>query len=125
MPGVKYYFDSYALIGILSGNENYEKFKLSEGVSTLLNLMEIQYYLHREGIGDEEIKDTLNFMIPLCISYSALDCFDAVKFRFEKKDRNLSYIDCLGYILAKKQGAAFVTGDREFETMPNVKFIRV
>jgi predicted nucleic acid-binding protein len=123
MPG-RYYFDSYALIGILSGSGNYEGFKLSEGLTTLLNLMEVQYYLHKEGIKEEEIKDTLNYMLPMCIGYSASDCFDAVKFRFKNKKRKLSYVDCLGYVLAKRRGITFVTGDKEFSDLPNVTFIR-
>lgn len=60
----------------------------------------------------------------MCVGYSAPDCFDAVKFRFRNKERRLSYVDCLGYVLAKRRGATFVTGDKEFSDLPNVTFVR-
>jgi uncharacterized protein len=122
---IEYYLDSYALIAILEGNTNYRKVDMSHGVTTLLNLMEVQYYLHSKGIPDEEIKDTLNYMLPMCINYSPIDSFDSVKFRFENKAAKLSYVDCLGYMLAKKRNLEFVTGDEGFRHFENVMFIKV
>jgi len=37
---------------------------------------------------------------------------------------NLSYVDCIGYILAKELKVGFLTGDREFEGMDNVEFVK-
>ena len=124
MPGAKYFLDSYAVIAILSGSREYAKIKLSEGSTTLLNLMEVQYFLHKEGIKEDEIRETLSKLLPICITFPASDCFEAVKFRYSKKDRRLSYVDCLGYILAKNRKLIFVTGDKEFNGMPNVLFLR-
>ena len=121
---IKYYLDSYAIIALLNGSENYAEIDLSRGITTQLNLMEVQYYLHRKGISDEEIKDTLNYMLPMCISYSPIDCFESVRFRYDNKKKRLSYVDSLGYTLAKKRGIKFVTGDKEFKGMKNVSFIK-
>ena len=125
MPGgIEYFLDSYALIAILSGSENYKKIDISKGITTLVNLMEVQYYYHRKGANNEKIKDTLNYMLPMCISYSPIDAFESVKFRFNRKKQKLSYVDCLGYTLAKKRGIDFVSGDMQFEDMDNVRFLK-
>jgi predicted nucleic acid-binding protein len=121
---IEYFLDSYALIALLSASENYKDIEISHGVTTQLNLMEVQYFLHRKGIKDQEIKDTLNYMLPMCVTYSPIDAFDSVKFRFTNKKQKLSYVDSLGYTLAKKRGIEFVTGDMQFEGMKNVRFLK-
>ncbi len=124
LGAIEYFLDSYALIAILSGSEHYKEIDLNNGITTLSNLMEVQYYYHRKGVNDERIKDKLDYMLPMCISYSPIDCFDSVKFRFEKKDKKLSYVDSLGYTLARKRGVEFVTGDAQFSGMEGVRFLR-
>ena len=37
---------------------------------------------------------------------------------------NLSYVDYIGYILAKQRNVKFLTGDKEFENMDNVEFVK-
>jgi predicted nucleic acid-binding protein len=49
---------------------------------------------------------------------------EAVKFRHENKDKNLSFFDAVGYVYALKNGHKFLTGDKDFEGMPNVEFVR-
>ena len=41
-----------------------------------------------------------------------------------KKGKNLSLIDCLGYSCAKRLGIKFFTGDREFKYMENVEYVK-
>ena len=36
----------------------------------------------------------------------------------------LSFIDCIGYYLAKKNKAKFLTGDEKFKNMENVEFVK-
>jgi len=45
-------------------------------------------------------------------------------FRALNKKRNLSYVDCIGYIIAKQRNIKFLTGDKEFEYMENVEFVK-
>lgn len=33
-------------------------------------------------------------------------------------------VDCIGYVYAKENGLRFVTGDKEFEGMENVEFVK-
>jgi len=125
MPGgAKYFYDSYALISYLEDAEGYRGFELSEGVTTLINLMEVHYFLRRNGRGEPGIREVISNLLPLCIGFSEDDCYEAVRFRYANKRKRLSYINCLGYVLAKREGLEFVTGDREFERMKNVRFVR-
>ena len=47
---------------------------------------------------------------------------EAVKFRHEHKKQNISFFDAVGYVFSIKNGYYFVTGDKEFESLPNVEF---
>ena len=49
---------------------------------------------------------------------------NAMKFRLANKKKKLSYADCIGYQLAKEHGLKFLTGDKEFENLPNVEFVK-
>ncbi len=122
--GTKYFFDSYALIAMLSGNPNYKRLKLNEGLTTLMNVMEVQYALLRKDVEEKEIKRAVSDIMPSCVGFSEDDCYVAAKFRYVNGRKRLSYVDCLGYILAKKEGVEFVTGDKEFEGMNSVRFIK-
>ena len=86
--------------------------------------METQYSMRKRGAGDNEIKKTLSDLLPLCIGFSEEDCFDSVKFRYDNRKGKMSYIDCLGYVLAKNNKIPFLTGDKAFENLPNVKFVK-
>ena len=53
---------------------------------------------------------------------------DAIKkaneFRALFKKRDLSYVDCIGYTMAKMRNVKFLTGDRQFEDLENVEFVK-
>ena len=49
---------------------------------------------------------------------------EAIRFRKEKKKKNMSYTDCIGYVYAKKHGMKFLTGDKEFAHLENVEFVK-
>ncbi len=42
----------------------------------------------------------------------------------ENKKLNLSYVDVVGYILSKRLGVGFLTGDEGFKHLDNVIFIK-
>ena len=46
-----------------------------------------------------------------------------MQFRLSWKDRGVSITDCVGYIMAKKLGIKFLTGDKEFEKLDGVEFV--
>ena len=49
---------------------------------------------------------------------------EAMKFRKELKKRDVSYTDSIGYIYAKRHNMKFLTGDKEFENLENVEFVK-
>ena len=46
------------------------------------------------------------------------------RFKIKNIKRSLSYADCIGYIIALRYGIKFLTGDKEFETLENVEFVK-
>ena len=42
----------------------------------------------------------------------------------ELNKRKLSMTDCIGYMMAKQWGIKFLTGDKEFEDMENVEYVK-
>ena len=52
------------------------------------------------------------------------DLKESIKFRKEQKKKDLSYTDCIGYIYAARNNMKFLTGDKEFEGMKNVEFVK-
>ncbi|MBI2660858.1 hypothetical protein HYX09_01165, partial [Candidatus Woesearchaeota archaeon] len=49
---------------------------------------------------------------------------EAAKFRLKMKKRNISMTDCIGYVISGKLKVKFLTGDKEFEHLPNVEFVK-
>ena len=45
-------------------------------------------------------------------------------FRFNNLKKDISMTDCIGYFLAKSLGIKFLTGDKEFENMKDVEFVK-
>lgn len=119
-----YFFDSYAFFEIIKGNPNYDKY--SKGVSlitTRLNLMELYYWLLRRSGKDKAEKYYQKFL-PYCIEITNDVIKKACEFRLEHKGKNLSYADCIGYIIALQKRIKFLTGDIGFERMENVEYVK-
>ena len=47
-----------------------------------------------------------------------------MEFRLKWKDRGVSITDCVGYIMAREMGIKFLTGDKEFEGLEGVEFVK-
>ena len=52
------------------------------------------------------------------------DIIEASQMKFRYKKESLSFTDCLGYVLAKKNHLKFLTGDNQFEHKENVEFVK-
>ena len=118
-----YFFDSYALIEIYKGSKNYEKYKRAKVVTSFFHLYELHYNL-RKTFKDEEINDFFKLLQIFCAELSFSLIPKAVEFRMKYKHKDLSYADCLGYVMAKEFGVKFLTGDNQFRDLPNVEFIK-
>lgn len=121
---LSFFFDTYAFYEIIVGNQNYKPFTEDvKVITTQLNLMELYYQLL--AIYNKEdvmifFKRYEEFIVP--ISNSII--IEAMDFRKLHYKKNLSYVDCIGYIIARKINIPFLTGDRQFENMENVEFVR-
>ncbi len=119
-----FFFDTYAFYEIIKGNENYGGYvKNITIVTTKLNLMELYY-----GLIAKYDEKTANLYYDKLVQYCTFIDDDSIKramiFRLNNKKRDLSYVDCIGYIIAKKMNIKFLTGDKEFENMENVEFVK-
>ena len=121
---MNFFYDTYALLEIIAGNENYNKYIRNIGVvTTKLNLMELfyrLYILHGIEIAEFYYQKYLPFVVE--ISDSLIK--KAAIFRAENKKKDLSYVDCVGYVLALEHKIKFLTGDIQFKDMENVEFVK-
>ena len=120
---LKYFFDTYAIIEIVKENKNYKAYFDKEIITSILNIGELYYALLKDF--DEK---TAIFWLSKLRDYSLSVDLDvvvkAMKFKFKNKDRNFSFIDCVGYVLARANGFIFLTGDKEFEGLDGVEFVK-
>lgn len=120
---VKFFIDTYGIIEISKGNPQYSQYINAELVTTLMNLYEVYYHALKD-FGEkkalEEFEKFREIIIPIEEEYVIM----AAKFRLKNKPKNLSYIDALGYIIAKEINAKFLTGDKEFQDIENVEFVK-
>jgi predicted nucleic acid-binding protein len=122
MDGIKV-LDTYVLWEIAMGNPKFIKYLDSNFLISDLILSEFYGIILREFN-----EQTANYWVLKFKCYSQQISLSillkAVKFRREHAKKNLSFFDAAGYIFAKENNYMFVTGDKEFETLPNVEFIK-
>ena len=117
-----YFFDSYAVIELIKGNPKFDRFKSSNAILTKLNLFEVDYFLRRvgtEAATEEEIFDKYSNHV---VDFRLETIRDATDLKINNK--SLSMTDCIGYRVAQEYGIKFLTGDKEFEGMPGVEFVK-
>ena len=117
------FFDSYSILEIIRGNPNYENYKELIFITNTLNLSEVFYSLIREidKKGALKIISEFNFEF---IEISEEIAIESAIFKYNNKSKNFSYADCIGYITAQKNNIKFLTGDKEFEYLENVEFVK-
>ena len=123
----RFFADTYAIIEILKGNENYKPYADSDLITTEFNLLEVSYALVRDFGKDGALE--MLALIRESVSIVEVedeDYVEASNYRLNSKKlgKNLSLVDCLGYVVAKRVGIKFLTGDNEFEGVENVEFIK-
>ena len=122
---LKFFYDSYAIIESINGNENYRTHFLdSDGIITYFNLMEIYYSLLLDNASKDAIDQITVLFANKIVKPELKECLEAVEFKQKHKSKNLSYVDCLGYIMARNRRLKFLTGDEKFEKMDNVEFVK-
>src|SRR3989344_4111154 len=101
--GNELFYDTYALYAIATGKESYLKFSKGYTIATsLMNLYELYYTLNRDGQSElaEEFFDRL---VGSCVKMGADIVKESAKFRMKNVKSRFSYVDCLGYTIAKSK----------------------
>src|SRR3989338_5231698 len=120
---MEYFSDSYAIIALAEDSPSYIKFHSARIIISILNVGEIyQITLRKHGkeTADNWFKK-INFEL---LEITPQIIIDAIYFRYINKKKNLSLTDAVGYTLSLKHNLKFLTGDRQFENMPNVEFVK-
>jgi uncharacterized protein len=117
------FFDTYALIEFDKGNPTYARFSNEVIFTSALNIAELYGYYAKlfgetkaQKLIDELPAEILMISVPIAI-------IDA-KFKLKNSKTKFSWADAIGYELAKEHKMKFVTGDREFQDLPNVEFVK-
>ena len=116
-----YFFGTYAFFEIIKGNINYKPYTDTKFITTIFNMAELNYNLKKEKdkkVVDDYIDKYSQFMVEVSIE----DIKNAMDFK--TSHRKLSIPDAIGYTIAKRLGVKFLTGDKDFEGMENVEFVR-
>ena len=121
--GLGYFFDTYALVEIATANPLFSKYSSEYGEITIFNLAEI-YWVTLNGHGAEYADRTFNRFKEYVVDVSDDVLKKAIAFRHKHKKQNLSYADCIGYVHALENNLKFLTGDRAFEKLANVEFVK-
>ncbi len=119
-----FYFDSYAIYEIIIANPAYKRYTTGVSViTTKLNLMELYYGLlltHNKEIAEKYYDIFAEYAVEIDDAVIK----QAMEFRFANKHKNLSYVDCIGYTIARRRNTKFLTGDKEFKDMIGVEYVK-
>ena len=116
------FFDTYALFEIIRGNQNFQTYIEKDIIINDFVYAELCYNLikTRHPKAHELLTQYAQYISQVEPTWIE----DAMHFRLKWKDRNVSMTDCIGYIMAQQLGLRFLTGDKEFEGMENVEFVK-
>ena len=123
MGALRYFLDTYAMLEIVKGNASYKKYLDEELYTTILNLYEFYYNVlkdHEEKVAMEMFYRFYGFMMGI----EDEEIFLASSFKLQQRKQRISYVDALGYVIARNNNMRFLTGDKEFKDMPNVEFVK-
>lgn len=120
---VVYFFDSYTVIELIEGNARFALYKDETATLTIFNLAEI-YWVVLNKLGAKQADEVFQEYRSAVVDIDDDTLKEAIRFRKTHKKRDLSYADCVGYVYAKRHGMKFLTGDKEFEDLGHVEFVK-
>jgi len=115
-------FDTYAILEIIGGNINYNFYLDSTIIINDFIFAELCYNLLQTD--KLKVEEYAKKYAPYIFQVEPEWIIEAMGFRIEWKDRGVSMTDCISYIMSKKLGIKFLTGDKEFENLENVEFVK-
>ena len=119
------FLDTYALIEIDLGNPHFKKYTLTptHAITTQLNLIEL-YFVYLKRFGEKEANRAYLQAKLLLVPVDDSIIKEAMKFKLYHLKKRYSFADCIGYVMAKKLGAPFLTGDYAFKGLEGVEFVQ-
>ena len=117
------FFDSYAIIELLNGNPDYRKYSGETIIATSLNLGEVYSAYLRKGRERVFFRAVDRLGIEI-LPLTTEDCYRAMRFRYENRTKNYSYVDSIGYTLARHREMTFLTGDKDFRGVAGVEWVK-
>ncbi len=120
---VNYFFDSYAVIELIKANPKYIRFSDNVVTITIFNLVEI-YWSVLNDYGVVKADEIFSIFDACVVDIDPETIKQAMKFRKQNKKMGLSYADCIGYVYSLNHNLVFLTGDKEFEKLSNVEFVK-
>jgi predicted nucleic acid-binding protein len=120
---MKYFFDTYAIIELAEDNPSYDAYEEFEIVTCVLNIGEM-YQIILRNKGKEEADNwfrNANFKL---LEITPEIIIEAVYFRHSNRKNDFSLPDAVGYKLSLKHSLKFLTGDKQFEDLPSVEFVK-
>ena len=120
MTDSAYFLDTYALAKFNTGDTAYKPYENVDGILTIFNLAELNWSFKRDNklAADKLTRHYAANQVPVLVE----DIISAMNLRLQNK--KLSIPDVIGYIVAQRHGIKFLTGDKEFEGMKNVEFVK-
>jgi predicted nucleic acid-binding protein len=118
-----YYFDTYAIIEIIKQNPNYKQLQNETILTSVVNLAELYYSMIKED-NQQKADDWMKKLRANIIEIDIDIIKEAMLFKYKYIKLKMSMVDCIGYAIAKKYTLIFVTGDKAFENMENVLFLK-
>ena len=115
-------YDTYALIELLNKNKYYENYADKDIVINEFIYAEFCYQMHVLNVNNSQ--QYLDEVRPAVIKPALETIKKAMDFRYKNKKKKMSMVDCISYIMAQELGIKFLTGDKEFENMENVEFVK-
>lgn len=122
-----FFADSYAVIEILKGNRHYLPY-LGSGqlLTSEFNICEVAFAVCRDyPESSSYVMKEIRKIITLVPTTDEDYCSGAFLKRSPvNRGKKLSTIDCVGYAVSRRLDIPFLTGDREFESLDHVEFVR-
>ena len=120
-----FFLDTYAMIEIAKGNKNYEPYLDKVFITTKYNLAELHYFLLTNfdlSLADSHLKKFSAYAVDFGID--VISKAMVLRRNLRTKKMKISYIDCLGYMVAVSNSVKFLSGDHHFESLTDVEFVQ-
>lgn len=115
--------DTYALIEIHQGNSKFTSLLNDDIMIAETTFAEFYGLIYRKH--DKITADYWQRKLePFCKPVSLSILIKAMQFRVDSRKNDISFFDAVGYTFALENYCSFVTGDKEFEHMKNVMFLK-